>query len=65
MTRLVVVTSQQVLYIVSLSVFSVDSTNEHVVGNVVKVATELEPRASHRDVISCALALLVRSNSSM
>jgi hypothetical protein len=56
-THLAVVASQQVLYIVSLSVLSVDSTNEHVVRDVVKVTTELEPRACHRDVISCALAL--------
>lgn len=43
----VYVTGDLVLYLVSLSVRCVDRANEHVVGDVVKVATVLEPRASH------------------
>lgn len=38
-------------------VFSVDGADEHVVGDVVEVATEFEPGACHGDVVGRALAL--------
>lgn len=40
---------------VGLAVFSVDSTNEQVVGDVVQVPTKLEPGASRRHVVSSTL----------
>jgi hypothetical protein len=42
---------------VGLFVFIVDGADEHVVGDVVEVASVLEPWTGHGDVISCALAL--------
>jgi hypothetical protein len=42
---------------VGLFVFIVDGADEHVVRDVVEVASVLKPWACHRDVISCALAL--------
>lgn len=53
----VVFTSESVLDLVSLTVLGVDGTNEHVVGDVVKMATVLQPWASHGDVVSGGLAL--------
>eukprot|EP00732_Lithocolla_globosa_P002290 Lithocolla_globosa_v1_NODE_1456_length_2560_cov_45.661876.p2 type:complete len:114 gc:universal NODE_1456_length_2560_cov_45.661876:2139-1798(-) len=47
---------QNVVDRVSLIVLCVDGTNQHVVADVVKMATVLEPRASHTDVVGCALA---------
>lgn len=52
-----VLASELVLDRVGLAVLSVDSTNQHVVGDVVKVATILQPWASHGDVIGGGLAL--------
>lgn len=40
---------------VGLAIFDVDSTDEQVVGDVIQVPTELEPRAGGRDVVSSAL----------
>lgn len=53
----VVLASELVLDGVGLAVLSVDSTNQHVVRDVVKVATVLQPWASHGDVIGGSLAL--------
>ena len=53
----IVFTSESVLDLVSLTVLGVDGTNEHVVGDVVKMATVLQPWASHGDVVSGGLAL--------
>lgn len=50
-------TSKLVSNVVGLAVLSVDGTNQHVVGDVVEMATVLEPRTSHRDVVSGGLAL--------
>ena len=47
----------QVLNVVGLAVLSVDGTDEHVVADVLQVATVLQPRSSHGDVVSGALAL--------
>ena len=47
---------------VDLVVLRVHGTDEHVVGDVVQVSAELEPRASHADVVSCALALRLDQN---
>jgi len=50
-------TSGEVLDLVGLTVGLVDSSNKHVVGDVVQVTTVLEPGASHGDVIGGGLAL--------
>lgn len=50
-------TSLLVLDLVGLAVGLVDGTDKHVVRNVVQVTTVLQPRTSHRDVISGSLAL--------
>mmetsp|Transcript_46906 Transcript_46906/g.120970 ORF Transcript_46906/g.120970 Transcript_46906/m.120970 type:complete len:334 (+) Transcript_46906:632-1633(+) len=50
-------TSDNVLHLVHLAGFGVGGTNEKVVRDVVEVTAEFQPRASHRDVISCAFAL--------
>lgn len=47
----------QVVHLVGLSVGSVDSANQHVVGDVVQVTTVLQPGAGHGDVISGSLSL--------
>ena len=52
-----VLASENVLDLVGLTVLSVDGTDQHVVRDVVKVTTVLEPWASHGDVISSSLAL--------
>ena len=49
--------SEDVLHAVGLSVLSIDSADEHVVGDVVEVPSELEPGPCHRDVVSRTLAL--------
>lgn len=46
-----------VLDAVDLLVLAVEGADEHVVGDVVQVAAELEPGAGHADVVSRALAL--------
>lgn len=51
-----------VLDLVGLSVCTVDGTDKHVVGDVVKMSTVLEPRASHGDVVSGGLALALEEN---
>ena len=50
-------TSGEVLDLVGLTVGGVDGTDQHVVGDVVKVTTVLEPGTGHGDVISGGLAL--------
>lgn len=52
-----VLASDEVLDLVSLTVLGVDGTDEHVVRNVVKVTTVLQPWASHGDVVGGGLAL--------
>ena len=47
----------EVLDLVGLTVGGVDGTDQHVVGDVVKVTTVLEPGTGHGDVISGGLAL--------
>ena len=49
--------SQLILGLTGLVVLGIDSDQEHVVGDVVDVASVLEPRTSLTDVISGALAL--------
>lgn len=49
--------SGEVLDLVGLAVGGVDGTDQHVVGDVVKVTTVLEPRAGHGDVVGGGLAL--------
>jgi hypothetical protein len=51
---------EHVLDRVGLPVLNVDGTDEEVVGDVVQVATELEPGAGHGDVVGRALALDLR-----
>jgi hypothetical protein len=53
----IVLLGEVVLDLVGLTVLSVGSTDQHVVGDVVQVATVLQPRASHGDVVSGGLAL--------
>ena len=53
----VVLAGEAVLDLVGLTVLGVDGTDQHVVGDVVQVATVLQPWASHGDVISGGLAL--------
>lgn len=50
-------TSGEVLDLVGLAVGGVDGTDQHVVGDVVKVTTVLEPGTGHGDVVSGGLAL--------
>jgi hypothetical protein len=52
-----VLAGEVVLDLVGLAVLLVDGTNQHVVGDVVQVATVLQPRTSHGDVVSGGLAL--------
>jgi hypothetical protein len=44
-------------HLVHLVVFGIGGSDEHVVGDVVEVATVLKPGASHGDVVRGALAL--------
>ena len=53
----IVVASEGVLHLVGLTVLGVDGTDQHVVGDVVKVTTVLQPRTGHGDVICCGFAL--------
>ena len=53
----VILLGESVLDLVGLAVLSVDRTDQHVVGDVVQVATVLQPRTGHGDVISGGLAL--------
>src|SRR3954470_13769910 len=43
--------------LVCLAIGGVDSTNQHVVGDVIQVSTVLQPWTSHGDVVSCCLPL--------
>ena len=52
-----IVARQVVLDLVDGIVLAVDGTNQHVVGDVVQVAAELQPRSSSTDVICGAFAL--------
>lgn len=58
----IVLASEGVLDLVGFTVLSVDSTNKHVVGDVVKMSTVLQPWASHGDVIGGGLALALDEN---
>jgi hypothetical protein len=49
--------SSDVLDLVCLAVGGVDSTDQHVVRDVVQVPTVLQPRSRHRDVVGGGLAL--------
>jgi hypothetical protein len=53
----IVLASGEVVDLVGLAVLGVDGTDQHVVGNVVKVTTVLQPGSGHTDVISGGLAL--------
>jgi hypothetical protein len=55
-----VLAGQEVLDRVGLAVGGVDGTDQHVVADVVQVTAELEPRASHGNVVCGALALDLR-----
>lgn len=46
-----------VLHIIHLFIFCIGGGEEHVVGDVVQVATELEPGSSGRDVVCRTLSL--------
>ena len=52
-----VVPGHVVLDFVDFVVLRVDGSDEHVVGDVLQVAAELQPGAGRRDVIRRALAL--------
>lgn len=52
-----VLSCQVVLDLVDGVVLAVDGTDQHVVGNVVQVAAELQPRSSSTDVVCGAFAL--------
>ena len=51
-----VLPGQGVLDFVDAVVLTVDSADQHVVGDVVQVTAELEPGAGGTDVVSSALA---------
>lgn len=51
------VSRQQVLDLVDAIIVNVDCTDEHVVGDVVQVAAELQPGPGSTDVVSGALPL--------
>jgi hypothetical protein len=53
----IVLLGEVVLDLVGLAVLLVGGTDQHVVGDVVQVATVLQPGASHGDVVSGGLAL--------
>ena len=46
-----------VLGLVDLAILRVDSSNQHVIGDVVEMAAIFQPRPSHADVVCCALTL--------
>lgn len=48
--------SQNVANFIDSIVLNINSTNEQVIGNIIKVATELQPRSSSADVVSGALS---------
>lgn len=52
-----------VLNTVDLAILYIKCANEHVIGDVVQVATVLEPGPGHTDVVSCALALHLDENA--
>ena len=52
----------EVLDLVRLTVSCVDGTNQHVVGDIVKMSSVLEPRTSHGDVIGGCLSLGLDEN---
>lgn len=56
---------QAVEHLVGFSVGRVNGTNQHVVGNVVEVASVFEPWTGHRDVVCGALALDLDENISL
>lgn len=58
----IVLLGEVVLDLVGLTVLLVGGTDQHVVGDVVQVATVLQPRASHGDVVSGGLALALDQN---
>lgn len=58
----IIVAGESVFDLIGLAVLGVDSTNQHVVGDVVKVATVLEPWAGHGDVVGGGLALALDQN---
>jgi hypothetical protein len=53
----IVLARESVLDTVDFTVLRVDSTDQHVVGDVVQVTTVLEPRTGHGDVIGSTLTL--------
>ena len=48
---------RKVAHLVGLAVEGVGGPDEHVIGDVVQMAAELQPRAGHRNVVRRALAL--------
>lgn len=52
-----VLSCQLVLDLVDRIVLNVDCTNQHVVGDVVQVTTEFQPRPGGTDVVGGALSL--------
>jgi hypothetical protein len=56
-----VVSCDLVLDFVDLVVFSVDCSDEHVVGDVLEVTTELQPRTGSRNVVGGALSLNLKN----
>lgn len=53
----IVVASEGVLNLVGLTVLGIDGTDQHVIGDIVKVTTVLQPRTGHGDVVGGGLAL--------
>lgn len=47
---------QKVVNFINGIIFNINGTNEQVIGNVIKVATELQPRSSSADVVGGALS---------
>ncbi|PMB63621.1 hypothetical protein BM221_010520 [Beauveria bassiana] len=56
------ITCSEIFDLVGLTVGLIDGTNQHVVGDVVKMATVLQPGTSHGDVIGSGLSLGLDKN---
>lgn len=61
----VIFSGKRVLDLVSLATVSTDGANQHVVGDVVKMSTVLQPRTGHRDVIGGSLANSLDENGNL
>ena len=48
---------QLVFHLVALTIESIHGTHQEVVGDILQMTTELQPRTCHRDMVCCTLTL--------